>query len=162
MTVFANNPMDMAAQVNGGQREVQTGQSSLRRAITAAGGAAFLMAAVGLWAIPSEDAAMQLMKLPVSGALFLGGLIMFRGLREKQDQPEVRIDASKRQLRVYEYDRDGRSVLSACHDIDSLEELSLTGQTLRARGADGQLIVSMPVPSRAAEMRLRKLLSQAG
>ena len=161
MTAFANDPMDMGARINGGRREVQPGQSSLRRAITTAGGAACVMAAMGLWAIPSEDAAMQLMKLPVSAALFFGGLILFRGLREAEDQPEVQIDTARRQLRVFEYDRHGRAVLSACHDIDDLQDLSLSGQTLSARDANGNLVVSMPVPSRAAESRLRKLLSRA-
>ena len=101
---------------------------------------------------------MRLIKIFVSAAMFGAGLLMFHGLSDRRNLPEVQLDPSHRQLRVYEYDRNGKSVLTACHDIDTLSELSLSDHTLRARDADGRLLVSMPVPSAESERAIRQAL----
>jgi hypothetical protein len=164
MTAFADIPRKRhrpAAPAKPAKQEVETGnqRGGLRRAITACAGAALVMAAIGVWFIPAEDSAMRLIKLFVSAAMFGAGLLMFHGLSDRRGLPEVQLDPAKRQLRVYEYDLNGKSVLTACHDIDALSELSLTDQTLRARDAQGQLVVSVPIPNAASETAIREAIS---
>ncbi|MGK7652569.1 hypothetical protein ACSQ76_09185 [Roseovarius sp. B08] len=130
-----------------GDSEAEFAPSGPRRALIACAGAALCMSAGGLWLVPSEDAAMQLIKLLASVLLLLGGLIMFNGLNRDEAAPEVQIDPVKRQLRVYEYDAKGRSTLKACHDIDALQELSVHKRSLRARDAAGVLVLDMPLGS---------------
>lgn len=135
--------------------------SSARRAVIACAGAALCMAAAGLWLVPSEDAATQLIKLFASVVLLLGGLIMFSGLNREEATQEVQVDPVKRQLRVYEYDAKGRSSLKACHDIDDLKELSVAKRRLRARGADGVLLLEMPLGSDEEANAIRSVMPRA-
>lgn len=132
-----------------------------RRALTACAGAALCMAAGGLWLVPSEDAAAQLIKLFASVIMLLGGLILFNGLNVEDDATEVQVDAEKRQLRVYEYDAKGKSVLSACYDIDALQELSVSQRRLRARDSEGTLVLEMPLNSAEEENAIRSVMPRA-
>lgn len=154
-TRFEDQPLtDMAAQD-------ETISSSPRRALIACAGAALCMSAGGLWLVPSEDAAMQLIKLLASVVLLLGGLILFNGLNRADSAPEVQIDPVKRQLRVYEYDAKGRSTLKACHDIDALQELSVDKRKLRARDASGVLVLEMPIGSEEQASAIRSAMPRA-
>lgn len=112
--------------------------------------AALMMSSVGIWVVPSEDAAMQLVKLLVSVVMFGGAILLINALNERQSLPEVRFDPGKRQLRVYEYDCYGRARLSGCHDVDKLSEISVEEETLRARDAGGEIVLSLPVKGKAA------------
>ncbi|MEO1138598.1 MAG: hypothetical protein AAFW87_03990 [Pseudomonadota bacterium] len=136
-------------------------QGSGRRWILACAGAALCMAAGGLWLVPSEDSAMQLVKLFASVIMLLGGLFMFDGLNEKTDAPEVQVDPYKRQLRVYEYDAKGRSSLKASYDIDELLELSVRQRRLRARDAIGKVVIEMALGSEEEESAIRGVMPRA-
>ncbi len=141
--------------------EADAPQSAPRRALIACAGAALCMSAGGLWLVPSEDAAMQLIKLFASVVLLLGGLILFNGLNREELAPEVQIDPVKRQLRVYEYDAKGRSTLKACHDIDALQELSVHKRQLRAKDASGVLVLEMPLGSDEEASAIRSAMPRA-
>lgn len=149
------------ADLTGEAQDVDASEGSARRAIIACAGAALCMSAGGLWLLPSEDAAMQLIKLFASVVLLLGGLILFNGLNKDDETPEVQVDPVKRQLRVYEYDAKGRSRLKACHDIDDLKELSIKKRKLRARDADGVLVLEMPLGSDEEEHAIRSVMPRA-
>lgn len=142
-------------------REDLESHSSARRALTACAGAALCMAAAGLWLVPSEDAAAQLIKLFASVVMILGGLILFNGLNVEDTAPEIQIDAEKRQLRVYEYDANGGSVLQACYNIDALKELSVSKNRLRARDSDGTLVLEMPLDSEDDQKAIRDVMPNA-
>ncbi|MFN3209711.1 MAG: hypothetical protein ACE369_12080 [Roseovarius sp.] len=132
-----------------------------RRAILSFGGAALCMAGAGLWLIPSDDAAMQLIKLLASVTLVLGGMILFNGLNSGDTVPEVQIDTVRRQLRVYEYDARGRSTLKSCHDIDDLQELSVRHSKLRARDRAGVLLLEFPLGAEDDFGAIRGLMPRA-
>ncbi len=136
-------------------------QGAARRALTACAGAALCMSAAGLWLMPSEDAAMQLIKLFASVVMLLGGLILFNSLNRDAPGPEVQIDPVKRQLRVYEYDAKGRSTLKTCHDIDALQELSVNRRQLRARDASGVLVLEMPLGSDEEASAIRSAMPRS-
>lgn len=155
------DPNFQGANLTGEAQEVDAGEGSARRAIIACAGAALCMSAGGLWLLPSEDAAMQLIKLFASVVLLLGGLVLFNGLNREDDTQEVQVDPVKRQLRVYEYDAKGRSRLKACHNIDDLKELSVAKRRLRARGADGALLLEVPLGSDEEEHAIRSVMPRA-
>lgn len=136
-------------------------EGSARRAIIACSAAALCMAAGGLWLVPSEDAAMQLIKLFSSVVMLLGGLILFNGLNRPDTTPEVQIDPVQRQLRVYEYDAKGCSKLNACYNIDDLKELSVEKRRLSARDGDGTLVLEVPLGSPEEEAAIRSMMSRA-
>jgi len=119
--------------------------SSMRRAILMCAAAALMMSSVGIWVMPSEDAAMQLIKLLISVAMVGAALLLINALNERRALPEVRFDSGNRQLQVYEYDCYGRATLSQSHDIDDLSELIVEEKTLRARDAGGMLLLTLPV-----------------
>lgn len=136
-------------------------QSSARRAIAACAGAALYMAALGIWLVPAEDSATQLIKLVASCIMMGIGAFLFHGVSSGRQDPEVQVDLIKRQLRVYEYDTKGRSVMTACHAMDDLQELSLRKDRLLARDASGDLMMDVEIGTEEGEAILSALRSQS-
>ncbi len=134
--------------------------SSARRAIAACAGGALYMAALGIWLVPAEDSAMQLIKLVASCVMVAGGAFLFHGVSARAKEPEVQVDLITRQLRVYEYDARGKAVLKACHEMDDLQELSLRKDRLRARDDQGELMVDVAIGEDEGKALLRSLKAQ--
>ncbi|MEL7258552.1 MAG: hypothetical protein AAFN80_12020 [Pseudomonadota bacterium] len=131
--------------------------SSARRAIASCAGGALYMAALGIWLVPAEDSAMQLIKLVASCVMVAAGAFLFHGVSARAREPEVQVDLITRQLRVYEYDNRGRAVLKACHEMDDLQELSLRKDRLRARDEQGDLMVDVEIGEDEGKQLLRAL-----
>ncbi len=142
-------------------RDSASAGCALKRGIKMGLGTALLMAAVGMWAVPAGDAAMQMIKLFVS-VLMLGlGLMLISALDQAEDMPEVHLDTLNRQLRVVTTDACGNLRLREVYDLDALSDVSLEGHALTACDATGQQIVSIPLPDAETEKTLRGLLPQA-
>ncbi|MEM6481036.1 MAG: hypothetical protein AAF922_01880 [Pseudomonadota bacterium] len=133
----------------------------VRRFIIACSATAICLAGVGLWLVPAEDSAGQLIKLFASAIMLATGLFLFNGLNEKSEAAAIEVDPKKRQLRVYEYDARGRSKLKTCYSIDDLHDVSVADRRLSASNSDGVLILEMPIESDAAEKALRSAISRA-
>ncbi|WP_294621684.1 hypothetical protein [uncultured Roseovarius sp.] len=134
---------------------------ALKRGIKMGVGTALLMAAVGMWAVPAGDAAMQMIKLFVSVCMLGLGLMLISALDQTEDMPEVHLDTLNRQLRVVTTDACGNLRLREVYDLDALSEVSLEGHALTACDATGQQIVSIRLPDAETEKALRGLLPQA-
>lgn len=133
----------------------------VRRFVTACAATAICIAGAGLWLIPAEDSAGQLIKLFASAVMLAAGLFLFNGLNEKAEASAIEVDPNKRQLRVYEYDTHGRSRLKTSYNIDELHNVSVADRRLSASDADGVLVLEMPIESDVAERALRKAISRA-
>lgn len=134
--------------------------SSARRAIASCAGGALYMAALGIWLVPAEDSATQLIKLVASCLMVATGAFLFHGVSARAREPEVQVDLLTRQLRVYEYDARGRAVLKACHEMDDLQELTLRKDRLRARDDQGDLMVDVTIGEEEGKALLRTLKAQ--
>jgi uncharacterized membrane protein len=134
---------------------------ALKRAIKMGLGTALLMGALGMWAVPAGDAAMQMIKLFVSVCMLGLGLMLISALDQAEGLPEVHLDTLNRQLRVVTMDARGTLRLREVHDIDALSEVSLEGHVLTACDAAGRQIVSVPLPDAETETALRGLLPHA-
>lgn len=133
----------------------------MRRFIIACAATAICLAGAGLWLVPAEDSAGQLIKLFASTIMLAAGLFLFNGLNEKSDAAAIEVDPKKRQLRVYEYDSRGRSKLKTSYNMDELSDVSVADRRLSASNSDGVLILEMPIESDAAEKALRSAISRA-
>ncbi|MEM6576974.1 MAG: hypothetical protein AAF678_00655 [Pseudomonadota bacterium] len=134
---------------------------AVRRFIIACAATAICIAGGGLWLVPADDSAGQLIKLFASTIMLATGLFLFNGLNEKADASAIEVDPKKRQLRVYEYDARGRSRLKTSYNIDDLHQVSVADGRLSASNADGVLVLEMPIESDAAENALRSAISRA-
>lgn len=132
----------------------------LKRAALRCLGVAAVMAAIGVWMVPTlpEDAAMKLVKLTLSIGLLLGGAIVFSALRSVSG-PEVRIDTYTRRLTIIERGLDGKVRMEVSHDIDTLDEIVLQDQLLTARDAQGRPILALSVTDLQAEAAIRDMLN---
>lgn len=111
----------------------------------AVGGAALLIAAIGLWLWPgaSWDPLLMLVKLGLSLFLLCGGMMFLMAAR-RPSHPEVRLDARRGCLRLIE--RDAGAVIREIEiSYDDLSEVDLRDGMLIARDHHGQAVVAMPV-----------------
>lgn len=134
----------------------------IKRAALRCLGVAAVMAAIGIWMVPTlpGDAAMQLVKLTLSLGLLLGGAIMFTALRGVAG-PEVHIDPRSRRLTIVERGLDGKVRMEVSHDIDTLSEIVLRDHLLTARDAQGHPLLALSVTDPQAEAAIRDLLAGA-
>ena len=124
-------------------------------------GAGLLIAALGLWAVPSHDAdpAMMLIKLLFAVGLFWAGTLALHAARRPDTRPEVIIDRAAREMRVFTPSVDAVPQV-AVHRLDDLRELSLRDGLLSARDSSGRLVVSFAVTGgKRNERALRKALA---
>ncbi len=127
-------------------------------------GSALSISAFGLWLVPVDpgDSAMQLIKLLVSVVMLgLGAMFIFSA-RKSSDAPEIQIDTATREIRVLKRDSNDKPYVSACHAMDSLTDVTLKDRLLSARDETGQLIMSVPMPNKAAEAAVRSALQISG
>lgn len=132
----------------------------VRRFIIACSATAICIAGAGLWLVPADDSAGQLIKLFASVIMLATGLFLFNGLNEKRDAASIEVDPKKRQLRVYEYDARGRSRLKTTYSIDDLHNVSVADGRLSASNADGVLVLEMPLESDIDGDALRAAMSR--
>lgn len=133
--------------------------NSLKRGLMTFFGVAAIGASLGLWVVHSAygDMAMLLVKLLVSAALLLGGMLMIRALAQSP-LTEVQLDPVHRQLRVVKCGGGEAPVLVSCHDLDELTEIELRDRLLTARDKDGQQVLSIDVADAMAEEAIREAL----
>ncbi|MEM8773460.1 MAG: hypothetical protein AAGF53_00420 [Pseudomonadota bacterium] len=136
----------------------QPSEDGARRFIAMAAAIALIIAACGLWLIPSEDSAARLIKFFVSFVMIAAGMFLLHGVGAKNPDPEIAVDPIKRELRVYEYDRHGNAMLKANYSLDELNELRVSDNKVQATDAHGVLILDMPIESPEAEQALRDVL----
>jgi len=125
MVAFPDNPNSFAE--NRLSHDKMSAGCALKRGIKMGLGSALLMAAIGMWAVPAGDAAMQMIKLFVSICLLGLGLMLISALDQAEDMPEVQLDAVNRQLRVVTTDACGNLRLREVHDLDALTGCRLPG-----------------------------------
>ncbi|MEO1379513.1 MAG: hypothetical protein AAFU69_04060, partial [Pseudomonadota bacterium] len=129
-----------------------------RRFIAVTAATALLIAACGLWFIPSVDSATQLIKAFVSLSMIAAGMYLLHGISARSIDPQIAVDPVKRELRVYEYDRRGRATMKAKHCLDELQDVKISEHQVTATNAHGVLILDMPIESPETEKALRKAL----
>lgn len=125
-------------------------------------GGGLIVAALGLWVVPSHtgDAAMMLVKLLFSVVLFWAGMLALHAARGPDRRPDIEIDARARELRLRLPQRDGTTTAEV-HRFDDLHELSLRDGLLSARDRTGCLVVSIEVAGRRGERALQQALACA-
>ncbi|MRU14207.1 hypothetical protein FDP25_02070 [Roseovarius sp. A21] len=143
------------------ERDGKPARCAVKRAIKMSAGTALLLAAMGMWAVPAGDAAMQLIKLFVSLAMLGFGLVMMSSLDTEDDLPEVHVDPVNRQLRVVSKDDCGALRLKGVYGLDKLSNVSLQGNALTAFDAEGEQVLSIPVSDAETEQKLREVFPQA-
>lgn len=159
MVAFPDNPNSF---VKGRiERDRKPAGCALKRAMKMAFGTALLLAAIGMWAVPAGDAAMQMIKLFVSLVMLGLGLILMSSLDQSEDLPEVHLDTLNRQLRLVNTDSCGKLRLSAVYDLDTLSGVSFEGNALRACDATGDEVVTIPLHDTEMEQTLREIFPQA-
>ncbi|MFD1156786.1 hypothetical protein [Roseovarius aestuarii] len=149
-----------------GARQVIEGQpetNPVKRALLAGFGVAALLSALGVWIVPVDqgDTAMQLVKLIFSILMLVLGMLFVSALDRRHAEPEIQIDPASRQLRIVEVDSRGEAFVSGDYNLDELSDITLRDRHLTARDAKGTQVVSVAVYSAAAEMAIRKMLTQA-
>ena len=123
-------------------------------------GSVLLISGVGLWLVPVDagDSAMRLIKLFLSLVLMALGAMFIASLKQKSGASEIQVDAQNRELRIYNTNETGQSVLAEKHKLDDLNELALMDGLLTARDAQSKLLFSVPVEDRRSEKMLRAAL----
>lgn len=142
-------------------RDETPARCAVMRALKMSAGTALLLAALGMWAVPAGDAAMQLIKLFVSLAMLGFGLVLMSALDTEDDLPDVYVDPVNRQLRVVSKDDCGGLRLKGIYGLDSLSSVSLDGNALTAFDADGERVLSIPLYDAETEQKLREVFPQA-
>jgi hypothetical protein len=142
------------------ERDRKPARCAVMRAIKMSAGTALLLAALGMWAVPAGDAAMQLIKLFVSLAMLGFGLVLMSALDTEDDLPEVHVDPVNRQLRVVSTDDCGVLRLKGVYGLDNLSKVSLDGNALTAFDAEGDQVLSIPLSDAETEQKLREVFPQ--
>jgi hypothetical protein len=142
------------------ERDRKPARCAVMRAIKMGAGTALLLAALGIWAVPAGDAAMQLIKLFVSLVMLGLGLGMMSSLDTEETLSEVHVDPVNRQLRVISTDDCGGRRLKEVYGLDNLSNVSLEGDTLTAFDAAGEQVLSIPVSDAETEQALREVFPQ--
>lgn len=146
---------------DGGSPPTEGAGGILRMGLSLAG-AALVVAAFGIWLLPTQaaDPAMMLVKLLISVSLFVAGALFLNAARHSHSMPEIEIDRKTRELRVLT--PTGKSTRHvAVHPLDDLFELSFRDGLLNARDRSGQLVVSINVTEARDERNLHKALTEA-
>ncbi|MBE0452101.1 hypothetical protein [Roseovarius autotrophicus] len=140
----------------------EAGSGLLRTALLLVG-AGLVLAAFGVWVLPSgaADPAMMLIRLVFSLGLFGGGMLCIHAGRMPDTRPEVQIDGRRGEIRVIHGKTASAPAHSVVHRIDDLKELSLRDGLFSARDGAGRLIVSLELVDARTEADLRKALSLA-
>ena len=142
-------------------RDRKPARHAVTRALKMGFGTALLLAALGMWAVPAGDAAMQLIKLFVSLAMLGGGLLLMSALDAGNHLPEVHLDTVNRQLRVVATDTYGAPRLKGVYGLDNLTKVSLEGNALTAFDEAGDQVLSIPFADAETEQKLREVFPQA-
>lgn len=161
MTAFPDHGHSKAGATSGQDTAHLDQPSSMRRTIASCAGAALYMSSLGIWFVPAEDSATQLIKLAASCVMLATGAYLFHGVLRRNSQPEVQIDLAKRQLRVYEYDAKGHSSLKSSHYMDDLQELSLKKDRLLARDEAGEVMMDVQIGAEEGKAIIQALQSAA-
>ncbi|WP_272006994.1 hypothetical protein [Roseovarius sp. ZX-A-9] len=134
-------------------------ESALRMLVHRGTGVAAILAAFGIWLVPvaSGDAAMQLVRLVMSVALFMGGWMLFASLRSDEG-PTIQIDPRRRLLTIVDHDGRGKVRMTHEHHIDSLSEIVLRDGLLTARDAQGRSLLAILVKDAGTKLALRQML----
>ena len=143
------------------ERDRKPARCAVMRAMKMSVGTALLLAALGMWAVPAGDAAMQLIKLFVSLFMLGFGLVLMSSLDTEETLPEIHVDPVNRQLRVISTDDCGVLRLNGVYGLDSLSRVSLEGNALTAYDADGAQVLSIPLSDAETEQKLREVFPQA-
>jgi len=133
--------------------------SALRHAVLMCLGAAFLMAAMGLWMMPGAagDPAMQLIRLMISGVAVVAGLACLASMDPARNDPEIQIDPARGQLRLIDRDAKGAPRVAAFHELDTLQDAVLENGFFSVRDARGRELVSMRVTDRRVHETLCRI-----
>src|SRR6056297_1350181 len=143
--------------------EAKRPDTPVHRALFMCLGAALMMAAVGIWMVPSGpgDESMLIVKLLISAVMLVVGLMLMSGLNEAAPSPEIQIDRNRGELRLIKRGADGTARLAASHELETLSEVSLFNGVLSARDARGCELLSLPVTDARTRAALRAALDIA-
>lgn len=138
------------------------GQRLLARGAQRLGGAALLLASLGLWIAPgsSWDADTALFKLGVSVALALTGMIIMQSGRAVP-AIEVEIDTVRREVRLVRGKGRARSLVSRTAIAD-LGPAEIRGTMVRLWDAEGVLLAEIAMSDPASRYSLTMALRDAG
>jgi len=143
--------------------EAKRPDTPVHRALFMCLGAALMMAAVGIWMVPSGpgDESMLIVKLLISAVMLVVGLMLMSGLNEAAPAPEIQIDRARGELRLIEYAPGGAPRLAASHELAALKDVSLFNGVFSARDARGCELISVPVTDARTRTALREALDIA-
>lgn len=131
------------------------------RVVTVCFGCALIVAAVGMWVVPSVDPAVHLLKLGASVLMFGTGAIALFMEKDARDPRRVEFDVAKRELRTFASDDTGKPALDRTYDLSSFDEVSLQQGVLFARDEENGDVVSVPLNGRGHEATIRKAIKLA-
>lgn len=162
-TVMPDGPPRQQHIYHPAEDDCEGGRDPLMRSALRCLGAGAVVAAFGVWLMPSMpgDAAMQLIKLLMSVVLLAAGAILL-SVRAGAAGPEIHIDTRARRLTILHQGADGRMRAEVAHDIDALSEVVLRDRLLTARDADGRALFALTIDNPQAERAIRAMLRGAG
>ncbi len=123
-------------------------------------GGCMVIASTGIWLVPGagEDPQMALIRVGISVVLLFLGLCLVL-TRERSSCPEIQFDAKRREMRVEETRRDGRSVVILRRSYASIGAARFTGRSLQLLEWSGKLLLELPLEGRATRKALSAQLS---
>jgi hypothetical protein len=123
-------------------------------------GAALVLSSTGIWVLPGagHDPDLALMKIGVSVVFLFVGLILMT-TNDPKSQPDAFFDPVRRELRILETARDGRSRTLLRRSYDSIGSVRFGENMVEIREADGQVLVTLPLPGLEARRQLRNQLA---